>query len=382
MRLVLFWGSVSTILYTYILYPVLVMLRGKLRNNPVRAANITPRVSMIISAYNEAENIEEKLKNTVAVDYPKELLEVIVASDGSSDGTNEIVRRFEKDGIRLLDLPRQGKARCMNTAVSSSSGEILVFSDANSMYNPGAIRALVAPFADSDVGGVAGNQVYKQDHAAGTGDGEKSYWKLDRKLKSSQSQAGNAISATGAIYAIRKSLFMLVPEGVTDDFVTSTRVIAQGYRLVFAPDAKAFEPVAKSSTKEFGRKVRVINRGLRSVWVMRELMNPFKHGFYALQIFSHKILRRLAVFPLIILLIVSPLLWSAGLIYKIATVGQAAFYTLALLGSYLDMAQKQTKKIFSIPFFFGLVNLASFVATINILRGKRIVRWEPQRQGS
>lgn len=377
--LLLFWGCVGLIVYAYLIFPLITLLRAKLRPQPYYTEEITPKVSMIIAAYNEAEGIGAKLENVLSLDYPSECLEVIVASDGSADGTNEIVRGYAGRGVKLLALPRQGKAGALNTAVDASSGEILVFSDANSMYAPDAIRALTRPFADPAVGGVAGNQTYLKDQQNGTATGEKSYWNYDKKLKESQSKAGNAISATGAIYAIKRSLFQTVPEGVTDDFVTSTRVIIQGYRLVYAPDAIAYEPVAKSSSKEFSRKVRIITRGLRSVWVNRELLNPLSHGFYAVQIFSHKVLRRLVVFPLLIVLVLSPLLWSRGIIYKIATIAQITFYSCAFVGALLMKTRLGHAKIFSIPFFFSLVNLASLRATINIIRGNRINRWETQR---
>jgi cellulose synthase/poly-beta-1,6-N-acetylglucosamine synthase-like glycosyltransferase len=248
------------------------------------------------------------------------------------------------------------------------------------MYAPDAIRALVRPFADPEVGGVAGNQCYlaKKD-ADQASAGEESYWNFDRKLKQSQSQAGNAISATGAIYAIRRSLFHPVPIGVTDDFVTSTRVIAQGYRLVFAPDAVAYEQIAGSSSAEFGRKVRVITRGLQSVLVMRELLNPFRYGFYAIQLFSHKVLRRLMFLPLLALLLVSPLLWGRGFLYQAATLAQLIFYGCGALGLLFEGTKVGRLKVFTLPFFFCLVNIASLLATLNIVRGHRIDRWEPQR---
>lgn len=378
-RLLLFWGSAGLIFYTYFVFPLLTLLRGKLRPQFYSSADITPTVSMIIAAYNEAESIGAKLDNVLSLEYPRECLEVIVASDGSIDGTNEIVLGYAEQGIKLLPLPRQGKAPALNTAVAASTGEILVFSDANSIYAPDAIQALVRPFADPDVGGVAGNQVYLKGEPGGEGAGEKSYWRFDRQLKQSQSQAGNAISATGAIYAIRRSLFQTVPDGVTDDFVTSTRVILQGYRLVFAPDAIAYEPVAKSSGRELGRKERVITRGLRSVWVNRTLLNPFQYGYYAIQVFSHKVLRRLVVFPLILVLFISPLLWCRGIVYKFSTIVQFIFYGCALVGALFMETRIGRSKVFSIPFFFGLVNLASFKAIVNIIRGHRIDRWETQR---
>ncbi|MEZ4870521.1 MAG: glycosyltransferase family 2 protein [Caldilineaceae bacterium] len=378
---VIFWSAVGLIVYTYILFPLLTLVRGLLWRTSVQSANITPRVSLIIAAYNEAKGIGAKLDNVLALTYPRTQLEVIVASDGSTDGTDDIVRTYAEHGIRLLSLPRAGKAPALNTAVAAASGEILVFSDANSIYAPDAIQALARPFADPQVGGVAGNQVYlKQKRGSGAGAGEHSYWNFDRKLKQLQSQAGNTISATGAIYAIRRSLFQPAPGGVTDDFTISTGVIAQGTRLVFAPDAIAYEPVAASGGKEFGRKVRIISRGLQAVLLRRELLNPFRYGFYALQLFSHKVLRRLVVIPLLLVLVTSPLLWQQGIFYQLVTVAQVLFYGCALLGFWLNETRWGRLKFFSLPYFFSAVNLAALMATVNLVRGHRIERWETQRQ--
>lgn len=381
MTLIFFWSAAALIVYTYLLFPALVVLRGRLQRQPYKSAEITPHVSMIIAAYNEAANIKAKLDNVLSLDYPRDCLEVIVASDGSDDGTDTIVQSYAQQGVRLLSLPRQGKAPALNAAVAASAGEILVFSDANSIYAPDALRALVRPFADPQVGGVAGNQRYlaKAGNSI-TGDGERKYWGFDGQLKRYQSEAGNTISATGAIYAIRRHLFQPVPAGVTDDFVTSTRVIAQGYRLLFTPDAVAYEPVAASTGAEFRRKVRVITRGLRGVLTVRELLNPLRYGFYAIQLFSHKVLRRLVAFPLLVLFLVSPLLWRRGLVYRAATLVQFGFYGCAALGALLQNRPAGRRKIFTIPFFFSMVNTAALLATVNLLRGQRIVLWEPHRQ--
>ncbi len=377
----IFWGATAIIAYAYLLFPALVVVRGRMRTRPVRSAPITPHVSLLIAAYNEEASIRARVENLLALDYPRDRIEIIIASDGSQDGTNVIAAAYAEQGIRLLALPRQGKAAALNAAVAASQGEILVFSDANSSYAPEAIRAIVRPFADPEVGGVAGNQVYLS--AAGpaqSAQGEQSYWNFDRRMKQAQSQAGHTISATGAIYAIRRSLFRGVPAGVTDDFVTSTSVIAQGYRLVFAADAIAYEPAAGSSTIEFGRKVRVMTRGLRGVLLMRELLNPFRYGFYALQLFSHKVVRRLVALPLLALFVVSPLLWRRGWIYRLATLAQAGFYSLAAAGWLLRGTALGRHKIFSLPLFFCLVNGAALVAAFNLVRGHRIDRWEPQRE--
>jgi len=210
--------------------------------------------------------------------------------------------------------------------------------------------------------------------------GEQRYWNLDRMLKTAESRAGNVISATGAIYAVRRSLFRPVPDGVTDDFFTSTGVIAQGYRLVFAPSAVAFEPVARSAELEFGRKVRVITRGLRGVLLRRELLYPRSHGFYAVQLLGHKVLRRLMVFPLTVAAATSPLLWRRGRIYRVATVLQAAVYGLGSVGILLARTPVGRRKVFVLPAFFCFVNAAALKATWNVVRGRRIDLWEPQRQ--
>ena len=383
MRLLLFWGSAALLRYTYALFPLIILARGIWRRRPHQEAAITPSLSVIIAAHNEADVIGKKIDNILSLDYPRDCLEVIVASDGSNDGTNELVRRYQSRGVRLLDLPRQGKAAALNAAVAAATGENLGFSDANSLFAPQSLRELMRPFADTGVGGVAGNQVYRRTSTATlAGEGEQRYWNFDRELKRYESAGGNVISATGAIYAIRASLFTPVPDGVTDDFYTSTGVIAQGYRLVFAPEAIAYEAVAGKSRDEYGRKVRVMTRGLRGVYLRRELLDPTRYGFYALQLLSHKLLRRLVAVPLLLIALVSPLLWSRGWLYQLATAGQAAFYGLAAAGSLLEKPARSRLKLLALPYYFCLVNIAALQATLNVLRGRAIVIWEPTHAGA
>ena len=365
---------------TYVVFPVGLLVRGAIVRRPVRSAVIEPSVSIIIAARNEARDIARRLENLAALDYPPDRLEVVVASDGSDDGTASIVGEWSDRGVQLLDLPRVGKADALNAAVAASSGEILVFSDANSEFAPDAVRALVRRFADPEVGGVAGDQRYE---AAPTGDaiaeGERGYWDLDRMLKIAESRAGNVVSATGAIYAIRRELFRSVATGVTDDFVTSVAVVAQHRRLVFARDAIAYEPPARSGGDEFGRKVRIMTRGLRGTILMRELLDPREHGFYAVQLAWHKIFRRLTVVPLLGLLMASPFLAGQGWMYRLATLTQGAVYGLGLTGLALRGRPIGRNRLLSFPAFFCLVNLAALQALWNIVSGRRIDRWEPQR---
>jgi cellulose synthase/poly-beta-1,6-N-acetylglucosamine synthase-like glycosyltransferase len=381
MKRLLFWAATGTLAYTYVIFPVAVIVRGRLRPRPYETADIMPSVTVVLAAHNEAASIEAKLDNLLSLDYPREQVEVIVAADGCDDGTEEIVRRCSDSRVRLLSLARCGKAAALNAAVASAGGEILVFSDANSMYAPDALRALVRPFADPLVGGVAGDQRYREE--AGTdaiAAGEQRYWDLDRVLKDAESRAGNVISATGAIYAVRRSLFRGVAPGVTDDFYTSTGVIAEGSRLVFAPDAVAFEPVARTAELEFGRKVRVMTRGLRGVVLRRGLLHPRRHGFYAAQLFTHKLLRRTMVFPLAVLAVTSPLLWRRGRLYRAATLAQGVFYGLGAAGILFARKPLGRRKVLMLPAFFCFVNAAALRATYNVVRGRQIDRWEPQRE--
>jgi cellulose synthase/poly-beta-1,6-N-acetylglucosamine synthase-like glycosyltransferase len=381
---ILFWFALIFILYTYVGFPLGVVLRGLFRSFPYKKEELSnsPSVSLIIAAYNEAQSIGAKLHNILSLEYPRDCLEVIIASDGSTDGTTAIVEQYKEDRVKLLSLARVGKAGALNAAVNASRGEILVFSDANSMYMPDAVQELVRPFRDPKVGGVAGNQIYKTAVSGGASiDGERAYWNFDRMLKQFQSKSGNTLAATGAIYAIRRSLFRPIPDGVSDDLFTSTGVIAQGYRLVFAPEAIAYEPVAATSKAEFGRKVRVIIRSWKAFMFRRDLLNPFRYKFYAVQLFSHKIMRYLVVFPLLMLFLVSPFLWKSGFLYQMATIGQVVFYGCALSGWLLKGTRFGRKKMLTIPFYFCMVNAAALVAIINVWRGHQIKHWEPQRQG-
>jgi cellulose synthase/poly-beta-1,6-N-acetylglucosamine synthase-like glycosyltransferase len=390
MTLLLFWGGALVVGYTYVGFPLLVLLRARLRPRPHTVADITPRVSVVIAAHDEMAAIGPRVDNLLALDYPPDRLEIVIASDGSTDGTVATAEARGGDRVRVLDLPRVGKATALNRAVEASTGEVLVFSDANTAYAPDAVRSLVRSFADPEVGGVAGNQVYLSvsdsngviDPGAATaaGVGERSYWDLDRVIKEAESLGGNVISATGAIYALRRELFQPVPDGVTDDFVTSTRVIAQGRRLVFDADAVALEPVAGSGRREYRRKVRIMTRGLRGVAVARSLLDPRRHGFYSVQLLTHKVLRRLMAVPLLGIAISSPLLWAAGPIYQVATVGQVVVYGLGGVGLALRDQPAGRRPWFAIPAFFCLVNIASLHALANLVSGRRIDRWEPARR--
>ena len=375
----LFWLAGSLVAYTYVGFPALVFARSAMRPLPYRRAPITPSLSILVAARNEAGVIATKLDNLLALDYPAERLEIIVASDGSEDRTAELARARGDSRARLLDLPRVGKAAALNAAAEQARGELLVFTDANSILAPDALRALVAPFVDEHVGGVAGDQRYlATGEEAAAARGERGYWDFERMLKRAESRAGSVISATGAIYAIRRALFRPVPGGATDDFALSTAVICQGRRLVFAPDAVAYEPVGASADAEFARKVRVMTRGLNGVLLRRELLDPRRHGFYALQLFSHKVLRRLMAVPLIAMAATGARLAGRAPIYRLVPALEATITVLGATG--LALGRRRGRGLLGLPAYFCLVNLASLKAASNVARRRRIDRWEPRRE--
>lgn len=384
----LFWGSLGLMVYTYLVFPAIVFLRALLKRRFKPSLDLIqespkgipdeqmPVLSFIIAAYNEADVIAEKIENVLSLDYPQERLEVIIASDGSDDLTNQIVANHPSDRVRLLALPRQGKNRTLNQAVPQASGDILVFTDADSLFDPSALGYLIAPFADLQVGGVAGSYRYlKSDQEA---NGERTYWQFDQKLRGMQSRGGDLISATGHCYAIRRELFTPVPSGVTDDAYISRGVIARHKRLVFEPRAVTYGPIADSAG-EFRRKVRITQRGLKAVWEQRNLLNPFEYGFYAVQLLTHKVLRRLMFFPLLLTLVTAPILWGYGPFYRLAALGQIALHSSALVGYALRDSALGKLKFLSLPYFLDMTNLAAALAVRDLLRGESRDVWQAER---
>lgn len=375
-----FWSSALALAYTYLGFPAMMAMRARLSPRPFRSDRAhAPSVSMIVAAHDEEATISAKLGNIAELDYPLAKLHVVVVSDGSTDETEAIVRAFERRPVTLISLPRVGKNAALNAALAAATGEILVYSDADTLLAPGSLAALVAPFADASVGGVAGDVRYVGDVALNPG--ERGHWLVDRALKRLQGVAGSTTSATGQLHALRARHATPIPPGVPDDFYLSTGVVAQGARLVFAPEAIGYQPIAPDLHAEFRRKVRVMTQGLYAVILRRELLDPRTHGAYALQLFTHKVLRRLMVVPLIGLAWASVRLRSEGSFYRTAVAAQSLFYTLGAAGIALARRPIGSSPFLSIPGFFCTANAASVAAVIGLLRGRRTDRWTTTRQG-
>ncbi len=325
-----FWGSLSLLVYLYLAFPVLVILRGALRGRPVRRGRSQPTVSLIIAAHNEEALIVQKLLNALELDYPPKQLEIIVASDGSDDQTNELVSGFASRGVRLLALPRQGKNATLNAAAATSSGQILVFNDADMAIAPDSLSTLVAAFEDPDVGGIAGERRHR-GHASRSplarmlGHASQTFQKLLSQ--------GGSVTIAGLLYAIRREHFRPVPANVVDDFFIPAQVILDKRRLVFDHRATTYPLGPPQRVRApFLRTLRMNVQYLRSYVHLAGLFNPFGSGFYSIQILSHKVLRRFLIIPLTALLMSGLVLWRTASVYRIVTLMQLALHGMALAG--------------------------------------------------
>jgi cellulose synthase/poly-beta-1,6-N-acetylglucosamine synthase-like glycosyltransferase len=281
----------------------------------------------------------------------------------------------------VVSLPRVGKVKALTEGVRRARGEVLVFTDANTMLNADALRALAQNFADPEVGGVAGATGYiVSERAEASGRGEDLYWRYDTWLKTRETLTGSVVSAHGGLYAIRRELFDAPADpAVTDDFAISSAVVAAGRRLVFEPAALGLEHTMTKSASEFSRRVRLMTRGLRGVLHRRALLDPRRHGFYAVALFSHKVLRRLLPLLLLPLLVSSLALAPRAGWYAACAVLQSIFYVLALTGWWMRGSRAGRHPELYVPFFYCLSNLAALAALWNVVRGRRIDRWTPQR---
>jgi cellulose synthase/poly-beta-1,6-N-acetylglucosamine synthase-like glycosyltransferase len=373
----LFWVSVLGVSHTYLFYPLLLWLLTCWRRPPAYPAlGELPPVSLVISAYNEAAVIGEKLDNSLGLEYPPGKLQVIVVSDGSQDDTDLIVGRYRGRGVRLHRMePRSGKTAAQNAGVRLATGEVLVFTDANSLYAPAALLELVRPFGDPRVGCVCGELEYLNPGGEGAGKGEGFYWRYEQFLKSRESRLCSLVGANGAIYALRRELFDELAPEIISDFVMPLRVWRKGYRVVYAPRARATEHSARSFGEEFRRRTRIIARSLHGLRREAGVLNPFAHPGFALQVFSHKVLRWLVPAFLLCALASSGMLYREQP-YRALCWVQGSFYLLALAG---NLAPRSLGRLglFYIPAHFCAINLGALAGVLQFLAGNRYTVWQP-----
>jgi cellulose synthase/poly-beta-1,6-N-acetylglucosamine synthase-like glycosyltransferase len=376
----IFCLSAVALCYTYAGYPLLLALVSAVRPNRVRRGEFETTVSIIITAYNEERDLTAKLENTLALDYPRELLEIIVASDCSTDRTDEIAQNFAQRGVRLhRQAERLGKTAAQNAAVELARGEIILFSDATSLYQTNAVRAMMPSFADASVGCVAGRLIYVDGLNSQVGIGAQSYWGYETFLKRHESRVGSLIGASGCLYAVRRSAYVPLYHEACSDFIIATKMVEQNLRAVYEPDAVCTEETNRQSGKELKMRVRVIAQTFTDLWRHRAMLNPFHSGFYGVQLLSHKVMRYLVPFFLMGLFLASAVLATSSLPYRLILAGQFVGYACPAIGWTLELMGIRSR-LLALPQYFMLANLASLIACYQFLRGERYARWEPIRE--
>lgn len=370
-----FWTSVFLIVYPYTVYPALLHVLGWLRPRPVRQESIFPSVTVLIPAYNEADCIAKTIQNKLDQDYPKNKLEIIVVSDGSTDGTDDIVRGFAQFGVLLLQQDgRKGKAAALNEAVRHATGEILVFSDANSLFDRFAIRFMVENFADLDVGCVTGTLRYIGD---GANLGGGAYMIYENLLRLRETRIGTIIGVNGGVAAIRRDLYTDIPRELITDFILSLHVIARGRRVIYDPRVVSQETANPEINAEFRMRVRVALRAMQGLVYMRRLLDPRRYPLASFFLISHKVLRYLTFVFLPVALLANIWLTHIEPLYQSLLVVHVSMYALALLGLRCNLSL-WVRRLTVIPSYFLLSNAAFMVAAIKFMRRENMATWKPR----
>ncbi len=376
---IIFWTAVGLIGYAYVGYSVIVLLLAQFARDTLKRGDIGPSVTFLITAYNEEKGIAQKLENTLSLDYPKAKLDILVASDGSTDRTEEIVRGYADRGVRLLRVEgRVGKTETQNQAVRQATGDIVVFSDATTRYERDNIRRLVRNYADPRVGAVSGRYEYYNPTGAAIGVGSILFWRYENLIKRAQTRIRTITGCCGCIYSVRRALYTPLPPDIISDLVEPLTILEKGHRIVFEPEAIAYEETTERAAEEFNMRIRVITRGMRGLLYMRTLLNVFRYGFVSFQLISHKLLRWLVpVFMLAAFAANAALLGRP--FYNATFALQAAFYVLAVAGWLAERLDVRVK-ILSVPLYFSTVNIAAVIAMYRVWKGHRAVTWETVRR--
>lgn len=383
------WGSISLlcfllILYTYVVYPVVLILlarwRRQRRKREEYSMDNLPFISFIVAVHNEESRIEEKIRNCLRVNYPSDLIEFIFVSDGSTDSTNDILERYSGESIQVIYLPtRVGKTAAQELAIHQAKGDILVFSDASTLVEPDSILNLIRRLQDPTIGLVAGEDEWlaTTEHRAASGQGL--YVRYEMAIRKAESEVSTATASSGCFYAVRRTLRPNLEASLIDDFATPLAVIEKGFRVVTEADAKCYVPMTTSEHREFARKVRIVAGGVYALWRYRKLLNPFRDGLVAWQLWSHKVLRWAVPFVALVMF-ASSLLWAReSVVGKLFVALEMVFLLLALSG-LMVRGQSSVAKIARVPFFLLMSNCAVFVGVLHcLLRGSPAI-WEPSRR--
>ncbi len=373
--------SIFLLFYVYIGYPLFILVVALIKRDTINKneQNI-PFITIITAAFNEERVIESTIINKLEQDYPADKLEIIVVSDDSEDKTDEIVNQFKSQGVKLLrQVPRAGKTSALNMAVPLARGEILIFSDANSLYAKDTLRKLVRNFNDPEVGYVTGKMIYTNSDGSPIGDGCSTYMKYENMLRKYETKTGSVIGVDGGVDAIRKELYKPMNSDQLPDFVLPLKVSDQGFRVVYEPEAILKETSLKESADEYRMRVRVSLRALWALSDMRHLLSIKKYNFFAFQLWSHKVLRYLCFLFLIAAFLSNAFLFQEpGWFYKLFFITQLFAYTGAILSPVLEKRGHKSSILY-IFHYFTLINIASAHAFIKfILRQKQVI-WNPRK---
>ena len=379
MALLGFTVSWFLVFYVYFVYPILLTLFARHRSTSLKQTS-NPRVTLMFCAHNEEVVLPEKIANCQSLDYPADLLEFCVGSDGSTDGTNALLQAWARDPrVRLTLSPeRVGKTALLNHMVPIATGEIVLFSDASTLFSPDAVRRHVAHYADPAVGCVGGDLVFVNTARSPVSGAHGAYWRYERHLRRCESSLGILAYVAGANYSMRRALWRTVEPHFADDCNSPLNVIEQGYRVIYDPEASAREVAAESSEGLMRRRVRMVTRDLEAILARPTLLNPIRWPGVAWSLWSHKVLRWLAA-PLLVAMVVSNLFLLDRPLFRVILALQLAFYLLSLLGYLLQ--HKSRSRWLSLPLYFSLSNLAALLGLANVFRHKRAVTWRPGGAG-
>ncbi len=382
----LFTFSALGLLAVFLLYPALIFLLSIIRISSTKtddSATDEPSVTFLIVVRNGQDLIRQKIENCLAMDYPAELLQVVVYSDGSDDETVRIAQGLEDSRVQVYSADSHlGKITCLNAGMEHCTGEIVVLTDADGICPADALGYLLRPFVDKRVGGVCGQRVIKRDNSQ-IKKAQNFYIRLDSTIKLLESARGKLTSNDGKLYAIRRTLFQPLPPAVTDDLYMCMTVISQGERFVFAPLATVEIRVpSRNPRHEISRRRRIVTRSLNGIWNKRVLLNPFRFGLFSFGLFINKVMRRMMPFFLLGTFCSSALLASSNVFFLIVLFCQIFCYVTALQGALSFMYLVPMKKITTVPFYFCLGNWGTLLGVLDFLSGRRVDKWTPQKTDS
>jgi cellulose synthase/poly-beta-1,6-N-acetylglucosamine synthase-like glycosyltransferase len=366
-----FWLALLLVVYTYSLYPLLIAARARLWPRPVARRPIEPAVSVVLAVWNEAAHLPRRILNLLEQDYPADRLEIVVVSDGSTDATPQILRQLAAEHPRVRPIlleSNQGKAVALNAGLAAAGGELVVFADARQSFAPDAIRRLAENFADPAVGSASG-ELELLPAEGGIAANVGLYWRYEKWIRRNESAAGSMLGATGAIYAIRRALYRPLPAGtLLDDFLTPMRIVLAGRRAVFDGRAVATDRVSTRAGQEFRRKVRTLAGNFQAFGFEPGLLLPWRNPATWLRVWSHKLLRLLAPWALLAMLVASLLVPTS--LFHLVVLAQALFYGLALLGWFGERRGRSPRlRLIGLAYTFVTLNLAAAVGLLVWLRG-------------